>query len=231
MAELSGENDDKLDLVPMIDTIMLLLFFFILTTKFAAEEKVISSILPSDKGQGPGSPSTIEKPDDVNVVIVPEGYGPNEGVRAKDERWRNSPVSLNGIVRISGNQATFVLDGKLLKQKPSQEQADHLEKFRLFVEAGLQRFETRGAGDPNTAAPKEKPKIPAVVIHCFSGLEYKYALVAYDAVRAYEARYSGSGLSSVELAKAREVNFAPPRIRQYHTWELGYELDDLFRLK
>jgi biopolymer transport protein ExbD len=64
-----GVDAGRLDLVPMIDCIMLLLIFFVMTTKFSTEEKAISSLLPTDKGQsGPGKAKDIKM---VNICINP----------------------------------------------------------------------------------------------------------------------------------------------------------------
>ena len=71
-----------------------------------------------------------------------------------------------------------------------------------------------------------------VTIHCFSNLSWRFALVAYDGVRAYEAtkgvKYSGK---PEELLEMREVNVAPPRIRNYSPNELGNELYEIVQMK
>lgn len=48
-------------------------------------------------------------------------------------------------------------------------------------------------------------------------------------MRAYEAQVAGvaDDLTPDQLADAREVCFAPPRLRGYHVWELGIELDEI----
>lgn len=224
MASLDDSEESRLDLVPMIDTIMLLLLFFILTTKFSAEEKVISSLLPTDKGQGPGV-STVEKPEEINVIITPLGFAPGEkGVEAMDTRWKSNPVSKDANLRITGSPAIFVMDGKLLEERPSPRQQKHLEEIHAFVAEGLKRSET-------PAGATDRRKLAGVIINCFSGLDYKYALVAYDSVRGYEGQFSGTKLNNLDLQKAREVSFCPPRIRNYHAWELGNELYEMMNLK
>ncbi len=74
-----------------------------------------------------------------------------------------------------------------------------------------------------------------VVINCFSGMPWKYAIVVYDAVRDYERQQTGgkglAGVGDPTRLEAREVNFAPPRIRDYHTWELGNELWEIIHKK
>lgn len=142
MASLDDSEESHLDLVPMIDTIMLLLLFFILTTKFSAEEKAISSLLPTDKGQGPGS-SSVEKPEEINVIITPLGFALGEkGVQIMDERWKANPVSKDANLRISGSPAIMLMDGKLLEERPSARQQKHLEEIHAFVAEGLKRSET-----------------------------------------------------------------------------------------
>lgn len=223
MAALDDSEESRLDLVPMIDTIMLLLLFFILTTKFSAEEKVISSLLPTDKG--PGAGTVVIPPEEVNVIITPEGFAPGEkGVEALDTRWKANCMPLSATLRITGSPATLTLDGKLLEERPSPKQQAHIDEIHRFVAQNLSRFET-----PTSA--QDRKKTPGVIVHCFSGLSYKYALVAYDAIRGYESQYSGKGLDNLQLQKAREVSFASPRIRNYHVWELGEELFEQLGLK
>ena len=224
MAALDDSEESRLDLVPMIDTIMLLLLFFILTTKFSAEEKVISSLLPTEKGTGTSS-EPIPIPDEINLIITPEGFAPGEkGVETLDTRWKANCTPLSANLRITGNPATLALDGKLLEERPSPKQQAHIDEIHRFVAQNLSRFET-----PTSA--QDRKKTPGVIVHCFSGLSYKYALIAYDAVRGYESQYSGMGLDNQQLQKAREVSFASPRIRNYHVWELGQELFEQLGLK
>lgn len=225
MAALDDSEESRLDLVPMIDTIMLLLLFFILTTKFSAEEKVISSLLPTEKGTGPSIPPVIPPPEEVNVIITPEGFAPGEkGIEALDTRWKANCMPLSATLRITGSPATLALDGKLLEERPSPKQQAHIDEIHRFVAQNLSRFET-------PASTQDRKKTPGVIVNCFSGLSYKYALVAYDAIRGYESQYSGKGLDNLQLQKAREVSFAAPRIRNYHVWELGQELFEQLGLK
>lgn len=224
MATLDDSEESRLDLVPMIDTIMLLLLFFILTTKFSAEEKVISSLLPTEKGTAT-TPGPVQPPDEVNVIITPEGFAPGEkGVEALDTRWKVNCSPLSANLRITGSPAILALDGKLLEERPSPKQQAHINEIHRFVAQSLSRFETPGSA-------QDRKKTAGVIVNCFSGLSYKYALVAYDAIRGYESQYSGKGLDNQQLQKAREVSFASPRIRNYHVWELGEELFEQLGLK
>jgi hypothetical protein len=53
-------------------------------------------------------------------------------------------------------------------------------------------------------------------------------------VRAYEARITGRKLTGDKLKDfdaAREVDFAPPRIRDYSSNELGNELYEIVNMK
>ena len=84
----------------------------------------------------------------------------------------------------------------------------------------------------------EKPGEPRnkqndILINCFSGMSWKFALVVYDGVRAYEGKvgnlkYTGD---PAQLMEARAVTFAPPRIRDYTALELGDELYEIINAK
>ena len=81
---------------------------------------------------------------------------------------------------------------------------------------------------PGSPRKEQRP----VVIHCFSALSWKYAMLAYDAVRQFERdKAQGVITSTQDLREAREVSFAPPRIRNYHTWELGNELYEILHMR
>ena len=71
--QVDDEEEVKGDMTPMIDIIFLLLIFFILTTKFIPEEKMIASVLPTNKGQASASVQLEEK-HDVNILIFPAAF-------------------------------------------------------------------------------------------------------------------------------------------------------------
>jgi hypothetical protein len=63
-------------------------------------------------------------------------------------------------------------------------------------------------------------------------MPWKYALLAYDAVRDYEGDKVGKyNKTNFDLLEAREVSFAPPRIRNYSTNELGNELFEIVHMR
>jgi len=41
----------------------------------------------------------------------------------------------------------------------------------------------------------------------------------------------GPDLTPEDMQTAREVTFAPPRIRDYRQWEMGYELFEIIHMK
>jgi hypothetical protein len=232
MAEAADDRiaEGKLDLVPMIDCIMLLLLFFILTTKFTSEEKTITSLLPTDKGQAAATPQKVEPPQQVNICIYPagldKGFQPSEYESKLKEMQPNSiAVIPKAWIRIGTNQA-IEIDGSPLRTKNSSALKEQVEQVHQYISDALRAFEIGSATDRKGQSP--------VIVHCFSGLSWKYALIAYDAVRAYEAQISGrkaTGDPTVDFDQAREVDFAPPRIRDYSSHELGNELFEIIHMK
>ena len=200
-----GIDDGELDLVPMIDCIMLLLIFFVMTTKFSSEEKAISSLLPTDKGQS-GAPTTkLDKPQFVNICIYPagfiKGYQPSDySVQLKKVQATGQVIG-NAWLRI-GNRDPIELIGLQLKQNAGPAMRQHLDQHE-------------------------------VVLHCYSGMSWKFALITYDAVRAYEGVKSGMAYTGdpAQLDASRAVSFAPPRIRNYDANELGNELYEIVNMR
>lgn len=224
-----GDYDDgKLDLVPLIDTVMLLLMFFILTSKFTTEEKAISSLLPTDKGQLASTPTKpVEEPKMVNICIYPPGM--DKGLQPSQYRDRLKEMRKPGqnidtaVFRIGGDILPEVNGMVLSRDQGAERVSKELNAIHGLIGQALEKFETQG---------ERKDQVP-VVIHCFSGMTWRFALVAYDAVRAYEAnrntfKYTGD---PKELNLMREVSFAPPRIRNYSANELGNELYEIINMK
>ena len=101
---------------------------------------------------------------------------------------------------------------------------DAIESVHGYINQHLSALE-----DPGNSALRGKQ--PPVIVHCFSGMPWSMALIAYDAVRAYEDKYVDvSTWTQDDWAnpdKSRDVTFAPPRLRAYRKWEMGYELSDI----
>jgi biopolymer transport protein ExbD len=222
-------NEGKLDLVPMIDCIMLLLLFFILTTKFTAPEKAIDSLLPTDKGQLNMATPKTEPPHNVNITIYPEGMTVGlqpSGYLAKLKELQEQygDILPNAMLRIGGDEA-MLLDGHTLGLKDDPRLTQTMSGIQQYVFQKLQARE-----NPKAATRKDQDPI---TISCFSGLSWKFALVVYDAVRAYEAtKTTGIDPSDPKTwALGREIDFAPPRIRNYDTKALGEELFEILRMQ
>jgi biopolymer transport protein ExbD len=223
-----GDEDGKLDLVPLIDTVMLLLMFFILTSKFSTEEKAISSLLPTDKGQMASTPSKpVEEPKQVNICIYPagmqRGFQPSE-YRDQLANMRQPGQNVDfATLRVGAD--TMEVDGRTLSRSLDAAQVNQeISKIHDLIGSALEKYET-GAGERKDQHP--------VIIHCFSGMSWRFALIAYDAVRYYEstkATFKFTG-NPEELARMREVTFAPPRIRNYSANELGNELYEIVHMK
>jgi hypothetical protein len=225
-------EEGRLDLVPMIDCIMLLLLFFILTTKFSTEEKTIASLLPTDKGNA-STPrkDRIEPPQMVNILVYPAGM--ERGLQPSGYKKQyealvtpEHPIIPAAALRIGGN-APIELRNDMFIKGPKLEA--NIKQVHAYIFDALKANE-----EPGKAARKDQRE---VVIHCFSGLSWRYALLAYDAVRAYEAEQDGTMKGShlykdpLALNNARSVSFAPPRIRNYTANELGNELFEIIHMK
>jgi hypothetical protein len=226
-----GNNDEqKLDMTPMIDIIFLLLIFFILTTNFISSEKVISSLLPTNKGPVAIEMPIVEPPDDINVCLFPEGLPPGAQPSVYDRLWKENVNAMRrtAVLRVGKRGQAIVLNGRALETGDGKVSGAEVGKITEHLKREL-------AARERTGSRKDQA---AVVIHCFSGMPWKFALSTYDAVRAYEAGIAGTsgsrkgGMLSIEaIANSREVDFAPPRIRNYHTWELGNELWEIQNMK
>jgi len=216
---LDDEDDEvKGDMTPMIDIIFLLLIFFLLTTKFIPDEKVLGSLLPADKGQAAAS-APIEEPNNCNILIYPWGYPKNQQPSFYDNKWHTEGGSGDAALAVGGNSPTMI-DGSELAAKG--EDNPELEKVHGYIHGFMDEFEKGGP---------RKDQDP-VIIHCFSGMPWKFALAAYDAVRRWEAEQVGKvELSPEDMQNAREVTFAPPRLRDYREWEMGYELFEIIHMK
>jgi hypothetical protein len=221
-------DEGRIDLVPMIDCIMLLLLFFILTTKFNSEEKAISSLLPTDKGQANAKPNKVEEAKQVNICIYPsgmeKGYQPSE-YRDALLKMRQSGQSIDTAWLRIGNAQPVEIDGKSLGIKDGSKLTDHINSIHRFIGDNMERYEV----------PGERKDQTMVIVHCFSGMSWRFALLAYDAVRYYEGQHAPAGFKYTgdpnQLLSMREVTFAPPRIRNYSPNELGNELFEIIHMK
>jgi biopolymer transport protein ExbD len=223
------DNSVPLDMTPMIDCIFLLLIFFILTSKFQPDEKAIASLMPTDKGQAAApSESPIPK-EQVNIKIYPAGMA--KGYQPSD--YRNQLLELrrqiNGPIQTVwvqvGGDDPVEIKGALLREAGGEGVKQEVEKFHSYLHQALDARKGSDGASRKEAQP--------VVIHCFSGLSWKFALLAYDAVRDYERKASGGKtiVKANELLEAREVMFAPPRIRNYSTNEDGNELYEIIHMR
>ena len=99
--DMDDEDEVEADMTPMIDVIFLLLVFFILTTKFIPEEKIISSLMPTDKGQSAASSPPIEEIVNANILIYParlsNGWQPSE----YDANWHANPFAREARFKIN----------------------------------------------------------------------------------------------------------------------------------
>jgi hypothetical protein len=219
----SSGQDGKLDLVPMIDCIMLLLLFFILTTRFTAPELALAAVLPTDQGPGtPANPAPVPPPRQVAVAIYPDGLDDHRQPSEYQVAWERLSAGDDrggaaAVLRIGGSDP-LRLDGAALGRPDSPELREQLALIQRFVADELRQRETAGG---------RKDQAP-IGIACFSGLPWRYAVVVYDAVRAFELERSGGIAATVEsLADARQVTLAPPRVRDYSRLELGDELEEI----
>ncbi len=231
MADFTDDRlaEGKLDLVPMIDCIMLLLLFFLLTTKFTSEEKSIDALLPTGTGALTQAQPLVKPPEQVNICIYPAGL--DRGLQPTDYAAKVRAIAGAGRALPAawlrmGKEDPLPIDGASLATGTVPEQLAAVERVHQYIKAALSQVESGDARDREHQCP--------VVINCYSGLPWKYGLIAYDAVRSYEAHAGGRGLSDVStrnVEHAREVDFAPPRIRDYDPDEKGQELWEIVNMR
>lgn len=229
------DNFTVIDMTPMIDIVFLLLIFFMLTTKFTPDEKAITSLMPTDKGQAQSTSQSPVPKEQINIKIYPRSPGTTNqfvrGYQPSDYRNFLTPILAERqgraiddvIVQVGGGPATPI-EGQWLSTKGGPQLDTQMDAFIQTIMQGL------AERDNNATSRKDAPP---VIIHCFSRLAWKYALLAYDAVRKFEAEQKGAGIiaKNAELANAREVTFAPPRIRNYSSNEDGNEIYEIIHLQ
>lgn len=231
MARINVRDDDDEEvegnMTPMIDIIFLLLIFFILTTKFIPEEKVISNLLPTNKGTANAS-APLEEVEQVNIKIIPGMFAGMTDIRRPsifDAQWKESRNTATALYQVSGYEP-FLVEGHNLNAKGGGNVEGAIEQVHEMLLSSMHLAEGNQYVQPRKDAPP-------VVIHGFSGLPWKYILVAYDAVRRYENLASGQARAPTteDLLNAREVTFAPPRVRNFHEWEMGKEIFEIMHME
>ncbi len=233
-------DEGKLDLVPMIDCIMLLLLFFILTTKFF-DDKAVPALLSSDGQRNTPASAPTPPPQQIVLCLAPAGLTP--GRQPSDylsllhaiEQDLPPGGALNQVELHLGGDDPLAVDGRALRGPTTPEQARLMSAIHSYVFAALARRERPGA-----ATRKEQDP---VVIRCFSQLPWKFTMVAYDAVRAYERFMApppaGGGTATTGAAAepdesdprlwalARRIDFAPPPVPNVSRNQLGDELYEI----
>ncbi len=221
----TADADDKVNMIPLIDCMFFLILFFMLVTKFTPVEQAIASVLPTDKGPR-GMPAVVENLP-INIAIYPTGIergaGPRECLVALDRAIASGDIDRSARLRIGGSDS-LAIRGDLVGAEPTEAMRSQIDALHAYIAAELAKREEHG---------QPRAKQHAVVVSCFSGLSWKYALLAYDAVRAYERHKNGGRINRTagDLADAREVTFAPPLVRNVAGNELGQELEHLVLLR
>lgn len=225
----SADAEDRVNMIPLIDTMFFLILFFMLVTKFTPDEKAITSLLPTDKGQSSGPSSSPVPKEQINIAIYPmgmqKGFQPSQYRDQLLQAIEKGSFNRSVLIRIGGSDPVEV-QGEPLSEHGigSPLMKEQVRQLHAYVERELSTRENAGP----------RKDLPPVIISCFSGLSWKYALLAYDAVRAHELKAGGKGTvnsTNADLLDAREVTFAPPRIRNYSANELGNELYEVIHLR
>ena len=206
-----ADNEErKGDMTPLIDLVFLLLVFFILTTRFIEDEKVLRQLLDTQNGN-PTQPS-ITEPRDVKFRVYPSGIHHSTSIAALNTFASRSPAAFDEL--------TFTIGGETLLIDPHGPEHQQMERIHGFVSEHLQKYELGG----------NRTNQDPIVIHAFSGLQWRYAMWAYDAIRDYELQRLPPGATVDRLTGhmgERQVSFAPPRIRNYSNLERGKELREI----
>jgi hypothetical protein len=223
MADDQSEKIDqgKLDLVPMIDCILLLLLFFILTTRFDKPDEAIASMLPTE--QGTVAQQSATPPERANICIYPAGL--ERGLQPSEyaSHLRELGVPRRAWLRVGAAEPLEidVAALRVVEGEPGSKAAvdRQLSLIHGYIAGQLARFEGDG--------PRVK-QCP-ISIHCFSGMPWAFALIAYDACRGYEAGHGA--VASYEFGDKREVDFGAPRLRDATTHALGDELYEIIGMR
>jgi hypothetical protein len=220
----TADVDDKVNMVPLIDCMFFLILFFLLVTRFGPAEQAIASMLPTD--HGPTGRGQVQPNEQINIAIYPSGLDRGLGARAYaaavDEQLSAGHFDASACVRVGGSAPATVL-GATLSNLPDEATQAQISAVHAYIASELAARETAGA-----PRAQQHP----VVVSCYSALSWKYALLAYDAVRAYEGSLAGGRINrtSGDLADAREVTFAPPLVRNI-PGEQGRELEGILHLR
>ena len=130
-------------------------------------------------------------------------------IKELDKQWHSqrTTVSDHVVVKIGNADNGYELKGADLDSPVKEKAVPVVDAAHAYIHGHLSQpiFEIPNLG---------RDQLPAVEIKCFSGLPWKYALLAYDAVRSYETVAAHSA-SLEKIASAREVRFSPAFI----TWE------------
>ncbi|MHC5066949.1 MAG: biopolymer transporter ExbD [Planctomycetota bacterium] len=207
-------NDESAvaDMTPMIDVVFLLLIFFLLTTTFVPEELVISNLLPTEIGDAAAPADLIER-STVHITVLPDGIERGLDAAAYQAAWQ-AGYSRDRAQVVVGAAAPYYVDGVHLQ---ATQPHDKVAMVALHEHLHGQLMALEHAGQPRD---EQDP----IVIHCFSGLAWKYALATYDAVRSYEQGHVAAG-------GERKVSFAPPPRVTAEPLAIGYELARIAHVK
>jgi hypothetical protein len=161
------------------------------------------------------------------LSIVPAGMAPGHqpaqylGLLHILERQLPAGALLDAAELRLGGDEPLAISGTVLRDRESRELTQLMAAIHDHVFAALERRERPGA-----ASRKEQDP---VVIRCFSRLPWKFALIAYDAVRDFEKSKSGTmdAGDPGHWDDARSIDFAPPLIRDISPDALGDELYEI----
>ena len=175
--------------------------------------------MPTQKGQLRDASVEVIPPQEIAITIYPAGMAPGHQPRDYGRQYadlRASGAIGSVAIRVGGDDP-LVIDGARLGN-PATAEAE-IDRVHDHLRRALATRETGVVGE------EQHP----ITIHCFSGLPWKFALLAYDSVRAYE-RAAGRGevpSTAAGLRAARALDLAPPRVRTYTADELGEELFEI----
>ncbi|MDA3963185.1 MAG: hypothetical protein PF961_20570, partial [Planctomycetota bacterium] len=164
---------------------------------------------------------SITPPTTINIAVYPA-----DAPRGADAKSLTDYAAMRGLqrtepvrLRIGGDE--FLLD-------PNADEEQQLERLHSFVGGVLNRLEV-------PAAPGMRLDQDPIVIHCYSGMPWRYACWVYDAVRSFEMDQTPGERLAVDAntgsAHERQVSFAPPRVRAYSEFERGRELQEIMTVR
>src|SRR4051812_32832585 len=99
---MAVQSDQRVNMVPLIDTMLFLILFFIIAMRFHPDEQQISSLLPTD--EGPVGSASKPLAAQVNIAVYPLGLERHQGLAYYQHVGVDAQGDGGAELRIGGSQ-------------------------------------------------------------------------------------------------------------------------------